>query len=205
MGACQAGAYRPSGDLNCLFPSLTPLVLSPCPPDPASGRGCWVIQSPVSEVTPCRRAEGAEDTALLFNLSLTPFFSVSRTTTAVCCYLFVTMVVLKWSKYHDLFIFLWPFTQSLDMEVKEKDCSSSPLYLYLPSSLCVCLSVSLSLCVEMQFPPTSLFAALYGPFIAALSWLLIFIYNECSYEVRMWMQWAYKCNFHLLSSLECTA
>lgn len=68
VGVCQAGARRPSGDLNCLFPSLTPLVLSPCPPDPASGTGWWVIQSSVSEVTPCRRAEGDEDTTVLFNL-----------------------------------------------------------------------------------------------------------------------------------------
>lgn len=79
VGACQSGVERPTGDLNCLFPSLTPLVLSPCPPDPASGTGYWVIQSSVSEVTPCRRAEGAEDTTLLFNLSLTPFLLVSRT------------------------------------------------------------------------------------------------------------------------------
>lgn len=83
--AGQAGASGHSGDLNCLFPSLTPVVLSPCPPDPASGKGCWVIQSPVSEVTPCRRAEGAEDTTHLFNLSLTPFLSISQTTAAVCC------------------------------------------------------------------------------------------------------------------------
>lgn len=89
---------RPSRDLNRLFPSLTPLVLSPCPPDLVSSRGCWVIQSPITEVTPRRRAKGAEDTTLLFNLSLTPFFSVFRTniaaTPALEC---VQMVQIPWT------------------------------------------------------------------------------------------------------------
>lgn len=70
-------------------------------------------------------------------------------------------------------------------------------------SLSVCksvisLSVRQCVCTEMQFPLILLFAALYGLFIAVLSWLLIFIYNACSYEVGMRMQWAYKCNTHLL-------
>lgn len=141
MGACQAGACRPLGDLNCLFPSLTPLVLSPCPPDPASGRGCWVIQSPVSEVTPCRRAEGAEDTTLLFNLSLTPFFSVSRTDAAACCWLFVTGVVLRWSKCHQLFIPPRPSTHYLDTEGEERDCNS---FVFLSAFLSLCPSAMLS-------------------------------------------------------------
>lgn len=151
MGAGRERAWRTSGDLNCLFPSLTPRVLSPCPPDPASVQGWWVIQSPVSEVTPCRRAEGAQDKTLGFNLPLPLSFSFSTTMTADCCLVFVNSSLLKWSKHCDLSsYFFWPSSGSVEMEVRKKKTTFSVGF--SDSTLCVgrnATSSHLSVCSSL--------------------------------------------------------